>query len=101
MDGIEQWFQQNDLERKGGLTTIQLQMALKNNNYTNFNIKVAELMVDMFDKDNSGLIRLDEFRQLWGFLSQWRTFFDKYDRDRNGSISYPEFTQVLPEMGLR
>lgn len=38
---------------------------------------------------------------LWGFLSAWRSLFDRFDADRSGSISYSEFTEALVAFGYR
>lgn len=38
------------------------------------------LFTDMFDKDQSGTIDLQEFQQLWKFIQEWRAIFSQYDR---------------------
>jgi hypothetical protein len=32
---------------------------------------------------------------LWGFLSAWRSLFDRFDEDSSGNISYEEYTNAL------
>ena len=56
-------------------------------------------MIRMFDADQSGLIRLDEFHKLWDFLSQWRVFFTALDKDNTGKIDKNEFRGCLQQMG--
>lgn len=38
---------------------------------------------------------------LWGFLSAWRSLFDRFDADHSGSISYVEFNEALVAFGYR
>ena len=38
---------------------------------------------------------------LWGFLSAWRSLFDRFDQDHSGSISYAEFNEALIAFGYR
>jgi hypothetical protein len=38
---------------------------------------------------------------LWGFLSAWRSLFDRFDADHSGSISYAEFNEALVAFGYR
>jgi hypothetical protein len=38
---------------------------------------------------------------LWGFLSAWRSLFDRFDADHSGSISFAEFNEALVAFGYR
>ena len=84
---IAQWFHTVDKQQTGRLTAEQLQQALRNNNYSTFDIQVVHLMVGMFDRDNSRTINVHEFCDLWKYLGQWRKTFDQFDQDRSGNIS--------------
>jgi hypothetical protein len=65
------WFQTVDKEKKGFLTHFQLQQALRNNNGTTFDISAVKMMIDMFNKDKTGNISMQEFSTLWGYLGNW------------------------------
>lgn len=45
------WFQAVDQDRSGKITAKELQQALLNNNWSQFNPETCRLMIGMFDKD--------------------------------------------------
>jgi len=96
---IAQWFHTVDKNRTGRLGPVELQNALRNNNYTTFNIQVVQMMIKMFDRDNTQTINVNEFCELWKYLGQWRQTFDRYDTDRSGNISQQELSAALQQMG--
>merc|ERR1712131_58076 len=98
---IAQWFHTVDKNRTGKLSALELQQALRNNNYTTFDIQVVQMMIKMFDRDHSQTINVNEFCELWKYLGQWRQTFDRYDADRSGNISQQELAQALQQMGYR
>jgi len=98
---IAQWFHTVDKNRTGRLGPTELQQALRNNNYSTFDIAVVQLMIKMFDRDNTGTINVNEFCELWKYLGQWRQTFDRYDVDRSGNISQQELASALQQMGYR
>lgn len=98
---IAQWFHTVDKNQTGRLSAEQLQQALRNNNYSTFDIQVVHLMVGMFDRDNSRTINVHEFCDLWKYLGQWRKTFDQFDQDRSGNISKQELDQALRTMGYQ
>ena len=48
------------------------------------------VFLGMFDRDQSGLIDLNEFHALWTYIQQWKGVFDRFDRDRSGQIDAME-----------
>merc|ERR1711953_308991 len=98
---IAQWFHTVDKNRTGRLGPLELQQALRNNNYSTFDIQCVQLMIKMFDRDMTGTINVNEFCELWKYLGQWRQTFDRYDQDRSGNISKQELEQALQQMGYR
>jgi len=58
---IAQWFHTVDRDRSGRLTAEQLQQALRNNNYSTFDLQVVHMMIAMFDRDNTRTINVNEF----------------------------------------
>ena len=54
-DPVAMWFKQNDTNKSGELRVKELQQALVNNNWTQFNLEACRLMMELFDADNSGI----------------------------------------------
>jgi len=98
---VFQWFQTVDTDRSGRITANELQAALTNANWSQFNIATCRLMIGMFDRDNSGKIDLNEFQALWNYINQWRVVYEQFDRDRSGHINANELCLALNQMGYR
>ncbi|KAH0565770.1 hypothetical protein GP486_000840 [Trichoglossum hirsutum] len=94
-------FKAVDKAGNGQLTENELRAALVNGDYTSFDPHTVRMMIRMFDTDRSGTIGFDEFCGLWGFLSAWRSLFDRFDEDSSGNISYDEYTKALIAFGYR
>ncbi|KAJ1970727.1 hypothetical protein H4R35_005696 [Dimargaris xerosporica] len=86
-------------DRSGALTADELQRALMNGDWSPFNMETVRMMVNMFDRDNSGTITFDEFKGLWKYIEDWKQCFYKFDRDRSGSIDAQELTHALRTFG--
>ncbi|XP_075460745.1 peflin isoform X2 [Ascaphus truei] len=93
------WFQTVDTDRSGNISLKELKQALVNSNWSAFNDETCIMMLNMFDKTNSGQIDLFGFSALWRFIQQWRSLFQHYDRDRSGCINHGELQQALTQMG--
>ena len=48
---VQQVFNNADSQRMGRINADQLQNALRNNNFTSFDMQVVQLMIQMFDTD--------------------------------------------------
>ncbi|KAE8624464.1 hypothetical protein XENTR_v10005950 [Xenopus tropicalis] len=95
------WFQTVDSDHSGYISLKELKQALVNSNWSSFNDETCMMMMNMFDKSNSGRIDLFGFSALWRFIQQWRNLFQQYDRDRSGSINQGELHQALCQMGYQ
>lgn len=74
--------------------------ALLSDNNQNFDIRVVNLLQTLFAGDvRAGNIDLDEFRNIWDYIDQWKEVFEKVKRDRK--ISLLNFKSVLSELGFR
>ena len=51
------------------------------------------LILDMYDKNASGSIDVNEFQQLFSAINQWKGVFQGYDKDKSGTIEQSELTQ--------
>lgn len=59
------------------------------------------MMIDMFDRDKTGQINVQEFSSLFSYINQWKALFESIDRDRSGFIEHAELTQAFQQMGYR
>ncbi|UYV65572.1 PEF1 [Cordylochernes scorpioides] len=98
---VQQWFQAVDSDRSGKITSRELQQALVNGNWSHFSDEACRLMIAMFDRDNSGTIDIYEFQQLWNYIHQWKSIFERYDADRTGHIEQQELMRALSDMQYR
>lgn len=96
---ITTWFQMADTDHNGSLDYNELHRALKNDATSNFRPETCRLMINMFDKNSNGNIEVDEFIQLWKYLSQWRQTFQYFDTDNNGTIDFSELKSAIQKMG--
>uniref|UniRef100_A0A4X2LNN2 Peflin n=1 Tax=Vombatus ursinus TaxID=29139 RepID=A0A4X2LNN2_VOMUR len=93
------WFQTVDSDHSGYISVKELKQALVNSNWSTFNDETCLMMINMFDKTQTGRIDLFGFSALWTFIQQWKNLFQQYDWDHSGSISYNELQQALFQMG--
>ncbi|ORX89487.1 EF-hand [Basidiobolus meristosporus CBS 931.73] len=56
-------------------------------------------MIDMFDKDDTGTIELNEFFGLWQYVSDWQKCFVNFDVNRNNFIELNELQTALRTFG--
>jgi len=98
---VQQWFNAVDTDRSGQIDFKELQRALVNGNWSNFSEEACRMMVDMFDRDRTGQINLQEFSSLFNYINQWKSLFESIDKDRSGFIEHSELTQAFNQMGYR
>lgn len=98
---IAQWFNAVDQDRSGQITADELKKALVNGNWSNFSEEACRMMIDMYDKDKTGTIDVNEFQQLFESINQWKGVFEGYDSDRSGRIEQNELIQAFQQMGYR
>ncbi|XP_028406676.1 programmed cell death protein 6-like [Dendronephthya gigantea] len=96
-----QWFQAVDQDNSGGISSDELQRALLNGNWSQFNSETCRLMIGMFDKDKSGTIDIHEFSALWKYIQEWKNCFDRFDTDRSGTIDARELNVAFGSFGYR
>ncbi|KAK9719992.1 hypothetical protein K7432_004410 [Basidiobolus ranarum] len=96
---LQDWFSAVDSDGNGKLTTEELQNALLNDNMSQFNLETVRLMMNMFDRDQSGYIDIYEFVGLWRYIEKWRACFRTFDRDGSGSIDAEELKHALRTFG--
>lgn len=50
-------------------------------------------------RDMSGTMGFNEFKELWAVLNGWRQHFMGFDNDRSGSVDRQELEKALTNMG--
>lgn len=94
------WFMAVDQDNSGRIDARELQAALSKGGFT-FNISVAERVLRMFDKDNSGGLSYIEFKQAHEFIKTMSAGFRARDRDNSGVLEGPEVRAALAASGYQ
>jgi len=98
---VAQWFSAVDTDRSGQISAQELQRALVNGNWSHFSEEACRMMIDMYDKNASGSIDVNEFQLLFSAINQWKGVFQGYDKDKSGTIEQSELSQAFQQMGYR
>lgn len=98
-DEIIRTFTTVDIDHSGSITIRELQTALVNGNWTNFDLDTCQMLMNMFDVNRDGTIGLNEFMGLWKYISDWQNVFRQFDRDGSGSIDGAELSSALRSFG--
>jgi len=96
-----QWFTSVDTDRSGAISAKELQAALVNGNWSNFDLDTVKMLMSIFDTDRSGSIGFNEFAGLWKYIGDWQNVFRHFDQDRSGSIDARELANALSNFGYR
>ncbi|KAG7265081.1 hypothetical protein CRUP_003439 [Coryphaenoides rupestris] len=87
----------------GQISVDELQRCLTqagmSGSYKPFNLETCRLMINMLDRDMSGSMGFNEFKELSGALNGWKQNFVTMDRDSSGTIEAQEMQQALSSMG--
>ena len=95
----QQWFSAVDTDRSGQISADELRRALVNGNWSHFSEEACRMMIELYDKNGSGTIDVNEFQQLFSSINQWRGVFQGYDTDKSGTIEQGELTKAFQQMG--
>ncbi|NWH79628.1 SORCN protein, partial [Piaya cayana] len=66
-----------------------------------FNLETCRLMISMLDRDMSGTLGFNEFKELWAVVNGWKQHFLNFDNDRSGTVDRQELEKALMNMGFR
>ncbi|GAV08054.1 hypothetical protein RvY_17805 [Ramazzottius varieornatus] len=97
---LRMWFSAVDENNDGYITTVELQHALLNDNWTPFNMDTIKMMLKMFDRNFNDRIEFDEFAGLKRYVQEWKKIFDQYDDDRSGTIDVTELQKAFQGMSF-
>nr|XP_051690417.1 grancalcin-like isoform X1 [Oryctolagus cuniculus] len=69
--------------------------------YSPFSLETCRIMIAMLDRDYTGKMGFNEFKELWAALTAWKENFITIDRDRSGTVEHHELSQSIAIMGYR
>ncbi|XP_051842217.1 grancalcin [Antechinus flavipes] len=69
--------------------------------YSPFSLETCRIMISMLDRDFTGKMGFNEFKELWAVLNAWKQNFMMIDQDRSGTVELHELSQVIAAMGYR
>lgn len=69
--------------------------------YSPFSLETCRIMIAMLDRDYTGKMGFNEFKELWTALNAWKQNFITIDQDRSGTIEHHELNQAIVAMGFR
>ncbi|KAJ8350708.1 hypothetical protein SKAU_G00258380 [Synaphobranchus kaupii] len=69
--------------------------------YTPFSLDTCRIMIAMLDRDMTGTMGFNEFKELFVALNGWKQNFMMFDRDRSGTVEPHEMAQAVASMGYR
>ncbi|KAK2722955.1 programmed cell death protein 6-like [Artemia franciscana] len=98
---LKRIFDNVDRDRSGSIDAQELQAALSNGTFLPFNPETVISLIGMFDRNNSGKIGFNEFKDLWRYVTDWERVFRSFDRDNSGNIDFNELKQALASFGYR
>ncbi|XP_003383149.1 PREDICTED: sorcin-like [Amphimedon queenslandica] len=87
----------------GQIDANELQRCLSSSgisgSYQPFSKETCRIMIAMLDRDRSGKMGFNEFKELWAALNQWKTTFQRFDTDQSGTVETHEFQQAVTAFG--
>ncbi|XP_030008288.1 grancalcin isoform X2 [Sphaeramia orbicularis] len=69
--------------------------------YSPFSLDTCRIMIAMLDRDYTGKMGFNEFKDLFTALNSWKQNFMMYDQDRSGTVEPHEMSQAIGAMGYR
>ncbi|XP_036041648.1 grancalcin [Onychomys torridus] len=69
--------------------------------YAPFSLETCRIMIAMLDRDYTGKMGFNEFKELWAALSAWKQNFMTIDQDQSGTVEHHELSQAITLMGYR
>lgn len=69
--------------------------------YQPFSLETCRIMIAMLDRDMTGKMGFNEFKELFTALNGWKQNFMMFDQDRSGTVEPHEMSQAIGSMGYR
>ena len=98
---IMQWFKAVDVDKNGQITPKELQAALVNGDMSQFSEESCKLMIKHFDQNKLGYLNIQEFSEVFKYVTEWKATFESIDKECNGYIECKELYEAFQQMGYR
>nr|XP_046237994.1 grancalcin isoform X2 [Scatophagus argus] len=89
----------------GEVDAEELQRCLTQSGFTGgyspFSLETCRIMIAMLDRDYTGKMGFNEFKELFTALNGWKQNFMMFDQDRSGTVEPHEMSQAISAMGYR
>ncbi|XP_018878146.1 grancalcin isoform X2 [Gorilla gorilla gorilla] len=72
-----------------------------NGTYSPFSLETCRIMIAMLDRDYTGKMGFNAFKELWAALNAWKENFMTVDQDGSGTVEHHELRQAIGLMGYR
>uniref|UniRef100_A0A8W4FM64 Grancalcin n=1 Tax=Sus scrofa TaxID=9823 RepID=A0A8W4FM64_PIG len=69
--------------------------------YSPFSLETCRIMIAMLDRDCTGKMGFNEFKELLAVINAWKQNFINIDHDRSGTVEHHELNQAIAAMGYR
>ncbi|XP_024591742.1 grancalcin isoform X1 [Neophocaena asiaeorientalis asiaeorientalis] len=69
--------------------------------FSPFSLETCRIMIAMLDRDYTGKMGFNEFKELWAALNAWKQNFITVDKDGSGTVERHELNQAIAAMGYR
>ncbi|KAL4636207.1 grancalcin-like [Arapaima gigas] len=67
--------------------------------YTPFSLETCKIMIAMLDRDMTGKMGFNEFKELFVALNGWKQNFIMFDQDRSGTVEPHEMFKAITSLG--
>ncbi|KAF0881926.1 GRAN protein, partial [Crocuta crocuta] len=67
--------------------------------YSPFSLETCRIMIAMLDRDYTGKMGFNEFKELWAALNAWKQNFMTIDQDQSGTVEHHELNEAIAALG--
>jgi len=92
---LKQVFDQWDLDRSGHIDAQELENAMKQLGESDITPDTVQLMIQMFDRDQSGRIDFTEFSELYSYIQEMKSAFQSADTDGTRALNIDQVKMAL------
>ena len=101
VDHLRSVFDSLDRDDAGKLSQICIQRTLMNPDFSPFQEYTTTALLQTLDTSGSGYLNFDNFCGLWGFVTAWRSLFDRCDEGRKGFLSIDDYILAMKELEVK
>ncbi|TCD59754.1 hypothetical protein EIP91_011576, partial [Steccherinum ochraceum] len=85
----------------GHITLAELKQASIKGNDESWDLDSVKMLINIFDKTQSGTISYAEFMGLWKYVTDWKNCFMHFDKDRSGTLDGHELATAIRSFGYQ